>query len=161
MWELEFIQSSKEICSYCTNSLFPRQQFWPLPILKSGILTFPTNLSVPNIFRTKSICLKLEFVVVWLLSHVWLFVTPWTVTCQASQSFTISTSLLNLMFIGSVMPSDHFILYCPCLSQPSVFPSTRDFSNELALCVWWPFRREVNGFSLPAPLIRLLCTSRY
>ena len=73
-----------------------------------------------------------------MLSHVQLFVTPWTVACQASLSFTISQSLLKLMSIESVMPSNHLILCCPLLFLPSVFPSMRVFSNELAVCIRWP-----------------------
>jgi len=60
-------------------------------------------------------------------SHVWLFVTPWTAACQASLSFTISWSLLKLMCIESVMPSNHLILCHPLLLLPSVFPSIRSF----------------------------------
>ena len=58
-----------------------------------------------------------------LLSHVWLFVTPWTVAHQASPSITNSWSLLKLMSIESVMPSNHLILCCPLLLLPSIFPS--------------------------------------
>ena len=71
-------------------------------------------------------------------SHVRLFVTPWTAAHQASLSFTISQSLLKLMSIESVMPSNHLILCCPLLLQPSIFPSIRVFSNESALCMRWP-----------------------
>ena len=71
------------------------------------------------------------------LSHVWLLVTPWTAVCQASLSFTISY-LLKFMSIKSMMPSNHLILCHPLLLLPSVFPSTRVFSNELALCIRWP-----------------------
>ena len=70
-----------------------------------------------------------------LLSHVWLFVTPWPAACQASLSITNSPGLLKLMSIESVMPSNHFILGCPLLLLPSIFPSIRVFSNELALCI--------------------------
>ena len=63
--------------------------------------------------------------------------TPWTAACQASLSFTISQSLLKLMFIESVMPSNHLILCHPLLFLPSIFPSIRVFSNELALCNKW------------------------
>ena len=59
-----------------------------------------------------------------------LFVTPWTAPCQASLSFTISQSLLKLMSIKSVMPSNHLILCCPLLFLPSVFPSIKVFSSE-------------------------------
>ena len=64
--------------------------------------------------------------------------TPWTAACQASTSFTISQSLLKLMSIESVMPSNHLILCHPLLLLPSIFPSIRVFSNELALCIRWP-----------------------
>ena len=58
---------------------------------------------------------------------------PWTVTCQASLSFTISWSLLKFMSSESVMPSNHVILCCSLLLLPSIFPSIRVFSNGLAL----------------------------
>ena len=76
--------------------------------------------------------------VVQLLSLVWLFVTPWTAAHQASLSFTISQSLLKLMPIESVMPSNHLILFHPLFFLPWIFPSVRVFSNELAFCIRWP-----------------------
>ena len=72
-----------------------------------------------------------------LLSCVWLFATPWTAACQASLSITNSWSLLKLMSIELVMASNHFILYCPLLLPPLIFPSIRVFSNELALHIRW------------------------
>ena len=72
------------------------------------------------------------------LSHVQIFVTPWTAACQASLSFTISQSLLKLIPIESVRPSNHPILCCPLLLLPSIFPNVRVFSNESALCIRWP-----------------------
>ena len=66
------------------------------------------------------------------------FATPWTAAHQASLSFTISWSWLKLMSIESVMPSNHLILCHPLLLLPSIFPSIRVFSNELALCIRWP-----------------------
>ena len=62
--------------------------------------------------------------------------TPWTAACQASLSFTIFWSLLKLMSIELVMPSNHLIICHPLL--PSIFPSIRVFSNELALRIRWP-----------------------
>ena len=59
-------------------------------------------------------------------------------SAQASLSLTISWSLLKLMFIESVMPSNHLILYCPLCLLPSIFPSIRVFSNESALPIRWP-----------------------
>ena len=74
-----------------------------------------------------------------LLSHVQLFVTPWTAACQAFLSITNSLSLLKLMSIESVMPSSHLILLChPLLLLPPIFPSIRVFSNESVLHIRWP-----------------------
>ena len=73
-----------------------------------------------------------------LLIHVWLFVTPWTAAHQASMFITKYGSLLKLMSIGSMRPSNHLILCCPLLFPPSVFPSIRVFSNESVLCIRWP-----------------------
>ena len=72
------------------------------------------------------------------LSHVWLFVTPWTMACQPSQCFTISWSLLKLTSIESVMLSSHLILCHPLFLVPSIFPRIRVFSNESAVCIRWP-----------------------
>ena len=70
-----------------------------------------------------------QFSSVQSLSHVLLFVTPWTAACQASLSITNSQSLLKLMSIESVMPSNHLVLCCPFLFLPSFFPGIRVFSN--------------------------------
>ena len=72
------------------------------------------------------------------LSSVRLFVTPWTAARQASLSITNSRSLLKLMSIESVMPSNHLILSHPLLLLLSIFPSIRVFSNESAFCIRWP-----------------------
>ena len=79
----------------------------------------------------------LHIFVVQLLSRVGVFLTPWTAVCQASLSLTISGSLLKLMSIQLVMPSNHLILCCPLLFLSSIFPSIRVFSNELALPIRW------------------------
>ena len=73
-----------------------------------------------------------------LLSHVRLFVTPWTAAHQAPLSFTISQSLLKLMSIESVMPSSHVILCHPLLLLPPIPPSIRVFSKGSVLCIRWP-----------------------
>ena len=73
-----------------------------------------------------------------MLSCVQLFATPWTTAHQASLSITNSWSLLKLMSIESVMPSNHLSLCHPCLHPPSVFSSIRIFSNESALHIRWP-----------------------
>ena len=77
-------------------------------------------------------------VVFWVPSHVQLFVMPWTAACQASLSFIISGSLLKLMSIELVMPSNYLILCCPLLLLPSTFPSIRVFSSESVLHIRWP-----------------------
>ena len=71
-------------------------------------------------------------------SPVWFFVTPWTAAHQASLTFSISWSLLKLMSIELVMPSNHRILCCHLLLLPSIFQGIRMFSNELALLIRWP-----------------------
>ena len=72
------------------------------------------------------------------LSCVQLFATPWTAARQASLSITNSRSLLKLMSIVSVIPSNHLILCRPLLLLSSIFPSIRVFSNESARCIRWP-----------------------
>ena len=72
------------------------------------------------------------------LSHIQLFETPWTAAHQAPLSSTISWSLIKLMPIKSVMPYNHLILCQLLLLLPSIFPSTKVFSNESILCIRWP-----------------------
>ena len=72
------------------------------------------------------------------LSHLRLFVTPWTAAHQASLSITNSWGLLKLMSIALVIPSNYLILCCPLLLLPSTFSSIRVFSNELILHIRWP-----------------------
>ena len=73
-----------------------------------------------------------------MLCRVRLFATPWTAAHQASLSITSSRSLLKLMSIESVMPSNHLILCRPLLLLPSIFPSIKVFSDESALHIRWP-----------------------
>ena len=80
----------------------------------------------------------LQFSSVQSLSRVWLFATPWTAAHQASLSITNSPSLLKLISIDLVMPSNRLIPYHPLLLVPSIFPSIRVFSNESALYIRWP-----------------------
>ena len=91
---------------------------------------FPGGLVVKNLPANAG--------VVQLRSCVQFFATPWTAAHQASLSFTISWSLLKLVSIESVMPSNHLILCRPLLLLPSIFLSIRVFSNELALRIRWP-----------------------
>ena len=116
-----------------------------------GILTYECS---PPCQMTNMQCCRLVFpfllkdhfhtvsswymIVVRSLSRVQLFVALWTVALQASLSFIISWSLLKLMSIESLMPSNHLILCHPLLLLPSIFPSIRVFSNELALRIRWP-----------------------
>ena len=72
------------------------------------------------------------------LSRVQLFATPWTAACQASLFITKSWSLLKLMSVKLVMPSNHLILCRPLLLLPSIFPSIRVFSHESVLHIRWP-----------------------
>ena len=81
---------------------------------------------------------NMEFSLVQLLNHVWLFATLWTVGRHGSLFITNTWSLLKFMFIKSVMPFNHLILCCPLLFLPSIFLSIRVFSNESALHIRWP-----------------------
>ena len=81
---------------------------------------------------------SVQFSSVQSLSHVRLFVIPWTAACQACLSITNSRSLLKLMSIETVMPSNYLILCCPLLLLPSIFPRFRLFSNESVLHIRWP-----------------------
>ena len=107
-------------------SLFPSvwKDFWKIPCVQEKI-----PIAFGYVFPFSS--------VQWL-RRVQLFVTPWTAASQASLSITNSQSLLKLMSIKSVMPSNHFILCCPLLLPPSVFPSIRVFSSESVLHIRWP-----------------------
>ena len=95
------------------------------------------------ILSKKGICLTVyqpthHFSSVQSLSHVWLFATPWTAACQDSLSITNCWSLLKLMSIESVMPSNHLILCHPLLLPSSIFHSIRVFSNQSIAPIRWP-----------------------
>ena len=89
-----------------------------------------------------------QFSSVQSLSHVQLFVTPWTAARQASPSITSSRSLLKLISIELVMPSSHLIVHRPLLLLPSIFPSIRVFSNESVLRIrgpnYWRFNFSIS-----------------
>ena len=93
-------------------------------------------LSVPS--SSAPLFSFLEITSVQLLSRIQLFVTLWTAACQASLTITNSQSLLKLMSIESVMPSNHLILCCHLFLPPSIFPCIRVFSNESVLHIRWP-----------------------
>ena len=109
-------------------------------IITSNAGTFCYPKMKPNTIgsHTSVPMLTVPVFAVQLLSHVLPSATPWTAACQASLSFTISWSFLTLTSIEWVMPSNHFILCRPLLLLPSIFPSIRVFSNEVALHIWWP-----------------------
>ena len=99
--------------------------------------------SVHGIFEARIIILSVlsfrdPISSVQLLSHVQLFMTPWTAARQATLSITNSRSPPKPMSLESVMPSNHLLLCCPLLLLPSIFPSIRIFSNESALRFRWP-----------------------
>ena len=107
--------------------------------------TYPTTPTKHIAF----LCFQIIISSVQSLSHVWLFATQWTAACQASMSITNSRSLLKFMSIESVMPSSHLIL-CRPLLLPSVLPSIRVFSNELALHISWPKYQSFSFNSSPS-----------
>ena len=109
-------------------------------VLQARILECPPpgDLPDPGIEPMSLASPALQFRSVQLLSRVWLLATPWTAAHQASLSITNSRSLLKLMSIMLVMPSNLLILCHPLLLLPSIFPSIRVFSNESALHNRWP-----------------------
>ena len=105
------------------------------------LASLPDPLSNNLIDFVQLLSSRTEVSSIWFSSvtlSVQLFVTPWTTARQASLSITNSQSLLKLMSIELVMPSNHRILCCPLLLLPSIFPSIRIFSNESALGIRWP-----------------------
>ena len=102
---------------------------------RGTLLNIRGSLNGRRIWGRINVCIV---AVVQLLSHVRLFAIPWTAALQASLSFTISQSLLKLMYIELMIPSNQLILCRPLLLLSSVFPSIRVFSDELALHIRWP-----------------------
>ena len=113
-----------------------------LPIVDPLLLHYPIQLESFSISDEKFDVIFCECVCSIAQScptlYAPIFALPWIVELQASLSFTISWSLLKLISIESVMPPNHPILCRPLFLLPSIFPSTRVFSNELALCIRWP-----------------------
>ena len=110
------------------------QVFFPSWVL-SGLSSLPSNVGCNCKWLWYPL---LTSVSVQLLSHVWLFVIPWTAPCQASLAITNSRNSPKPISIELMMPSNHFILCHPLLLPPSIFPGIRVFSNESALCIRWP-----------------------
>ena len=113
---------------------------------KKTVLSFVNSISY--VIKGFLFLLEYQFSSVQSPSSVWLFVTPWTPACQASLSIINSWSLLKLVSIESVMPSNHLILCRPLLLLPSSFPSIRVFSNESALWIrcpkYWSFSLSIS-----------------
>ena len=125
-------------------------QISPVFYLAPPKTTKVINLGPPlekNIFYSILFIILYSVSSVQSLSRVPLFATPWAAAHQASLSFTNPQSLLNLMSIESVMPSNHLILCCPLLFLPSIFPSIRVFSNESVLYIRWP-KYWISSFSI-------------
>ena len=116
-------------CHFLLQGIFPTQRCNPrlFYLLHWQVGSFPLH-------HLGSAC---KVTLVQSLGCVQLFVIPWTTALKDSLSFTNSWSLLKVMCIESVVPSNHLILYCPFLLLPSIFPSIRVFSNESALCIGW------------------------
>ena len=111
------------------------------PVLFRGQLYCDFLFFLYNVLLCNGAMWCCQFLVIqfsYSLSHVQLFETLWTAAHQASLSTTNSQSLLKLMSIESVMPSNHLILCCPLLLLLSIFPSIRVFSDESVLRIRWP-----------------------
>ena len=118
---------------------FSRQKYWSgLPFPSPGDLPNPGIEPGSPALEADALTSEPPGKPIQLLSCVQLFVTPWTTACQASLSITNSCSLLKLMSIESVMPSNHLILCHPLLLLPSILLNIRVFSNESVLHIRWP-----------------------
>ena len=111
-------------------------------MLKHNLLRDPRTPTFPSYPFTSKLHLSFIFAYSFLssvqsLSCAWLFAAPWTAACQGSLSITNSWSLLKVMSIELVMPSNHLISCCPLLLLPSIFPRISVFSNESALRIRW------------------------
>ena len=143
-YDLAFSYQTKHTLTLWISSLAP----WHLPKwIENYVHTKPCTWTLTaTLFRMAKtrkqprcpLVVILVVVVVQSLSRVQLFVTPWTAAHQASLSITNSRSLLRLVSLESVMPSNHLILCRPLLLLPSIFLSSRVFSNESALHIRWP-----------------------
>ena len=126
------------------NSPHMHQQYWHcldtgflIPSL-SLFISFFSSFHIQHPGLGQQLPASVQFSSVQLLSHVWLFATPWPAACPASLSITNSPSVPKVISIELVMPSNHLILCHPSLFPPSIFPSIRVFPNESALRIRWP-----------------------
>ena len=121
-----------KLCLLLWLKLSYRRKLKFMARVRAGIINWPgEGIPSSNINSDLNQCISVQS-----LSHVQLFVTPWAAACQAS--LFITRSLLKLMSMESVMPSNHLILCRPLLLLPSIFPSIRIFSNESVLHIRWP-----------------------
>ena len=122
--------------------LFFQLKFCGMLVPRLGVESGPSRVKLPSANHWTPgnywVFFKTFVIVLQFLSHVQLFAPPWTAANQASLSITNFQSLLNLMSIKSVMPSNHLILCRPLFLLPSIFPSIRVFSNESVLRIRWP-----------------------
>ena len=129
----------EKICSEQRSSLRPvRSGCLPIGMAEAGVLQCLSSVLEPWCTCNPQLLSIFQFSSVQLLSRVRFFATPWTAARQASLSFTVSQSLLKLMSIKLVMPSNHLILCRPLLLLPSIFPSIGVFFNESVLHIRWP-----------------------
>ena len=137
--------------SFYGELFYHNNHFCPLPFASSISNLRQILLLFFHILQFSSSLLSVQFSSVQSLSRVQLFATPWTAACQASPSITNYQSLIKLMSIESMMPSNHLILCHPLLLLPSICPSIRVFSNELVLHIRWPkywsFSFSISPFS--------------
>ena len=138
-WSNTAAAKSLQLCPTLCNPRDSSPPGSPIPgILQARTLEWAQDINGRISGKYNSIHKGPQFSSVQLLSPVQLFVTPWNAARQASLSITNSQSLLKLMSIESVMPSNHLILCRPLFPLPSIFSSIRVFSNESALCIRWP-----------------------
>ena len=130
--------SQTSLWIWITWAILLKCTFWFTRSGTESETAFLTRFQVIWCYRSIAQTLNSKFRSVQSLSHVRLFVTPWTATCQASLSITNCWNLLKLMSIEMVLPSNHFILCHPLLLLPSLFPRIRVFSNQSLLCIRWP-----------------------
>ena len=117
----------------------PAGHLGPKPYHPSPKATnIPQIKSLLHCYGTSGLWTLVKLFLVQSLTHIWLFVTPWTAARQASLSITNSQGLLKCMYIKEVMPSNHLIVCHPLLLLPPIFPSIRVFSNESVLLIRWP-----------------------
>ena len=157
---MDYIQHTRPPCPspsprVCSNSC-PLSWWCHLTILSSVVplssclQSFPASGSFPMSQLFSSVQFSRS-------SRIWLFATPWTEAGQASLFITSSQSLLKLMSIVSLMPSNHLILCCPLLLLCSIFPSIRVFSKESVPCIrwlkYWSFSFSISPFNEYSGLI--------